>query len=67
MGLLASGVRQYHIGKRLGLATRTVKAIMRDLYVEYGIPPDQGVPQIRLAVIATYERHPDLIPFGGQL
>lgn len=52
------------IAQRLGISVPTVKMHCRMLFVKYGIGGvSHDTARVRLAVKATYERRPDLVPF----
>jgi len=62
--LLLLGHGNKEIGKKLGMALRTVKAHMNKMFLKAGVTDEKKIPRIRLAVMLTYERYPSLRPNG---
>jgi DNA-binding CsgD family transcriptional regulator len=67
LDLLLRGYSNPAIASALEIRVRTVKAYLSKLFFRYGIEHDDRVDnrgaRIKLAVRATYERHPSLVPF----
>jgi DNA-binding NarL/FixJ family response regulator len=60
--LLMEGYGNHEIARFLRWKRRTVKNMLSGMYRKAGIRC--GVKQVRLAVLLTYERHPELIPWN---
>jgi FixJ family two-component response regulator len=64
--LLSEGFTNEQIAKELNISIRTVKDNISYLARSYGVPKGgRYATRIRLVVAATYECHPNLIPFNG--
>ena|ERR1700719_4708335 len=61
--LLCEGRTNAEISKIVGLQYRTIKAHFQRIFLRFGIE-NRYIKRLRLAVLLTYERSPELVPHG---
>lgn len=55
--MLLNGYHNGEMAKELGLAPRTIKAMMNRLFLKYGLGDATGIKRVKLAVLLYRERN----------